>query len=695
MTGLFQRSAVLSALMMVAAVLTLSPAPAPALVGADNPAAYSACVGPATASAGLVDTVGHFAEEAIDCLVYYGISSGTSPVHFSPDVPITRAQMAVFLARAAIPAGIDLPAATDQGFRDLDLAPAVQDAVNQIAALGISRGTSPTTFHPQVPMDRRQMVLFLYRFLLLSPTGPGGYDASLVTPDHRVFRDLDQESANVVTAIHVMYEMGVTAGRTASTFAPDALVTRGQMALFMTKALSHTNARPTGVSIQSTTGVISAGDTLELHISARNNQFEPITNSIVDVFSISADRPKPHFGPDGACLEWVEVVVSRLVCQIDRTDERLDDMGNLSVVIEPTDDMSVWAWRGSLGQHFRIDQTVAGSIDIKVVKPATAVRVRDGMKHTARFLRLGDAVEVSMQLIDDGGTPVAEPGVRIFVTTTYHTNGVSEQTTLRTYRTDAAGQVVVPFVAADPRRTSPDDSVALDLDVRAGRLEILDRTTLRVVADDPYENLDPMIMWSEREPEPQTLLLRQSSVYNEVARSAPSPVNVLRATLTDQYGDPVANTTIDFFSNQPSGLGASGRSLVTDRSGRVSVRYLWDSYEGASEYVSAETMDGSVSASDLHHYWAVPRDEGATALGVAILHSDIYRNAIIHNATAPLLLRYDSNDRFSIEHQEVSMEAFERALTSGDYERFTYIAYSTDPAEVVSFDLTNTRFASL
>ena len=189
MTGICRRWSAVLAMVMVAPLLALTSGPAVAVDGkADNLASYTACVGDAIASAGFVDTLGHFAEEAIDCLGYYGITLGTTPERFSPNQPITRWQMALFLVRAAVPAGVELPEPSDQGFEDLDrMAPFIRDAINQVAAMGITRGTSPTTFSPTLRMDRRSMALFIYRFLSMAPAGPGGADATLIIPRrHRV-----------------------------------------------------------------------------------------------------------------------------------------------------------------------------------------------------------------------------------------------------------------------------------------------------------------------------------------------------------------------------------------------------------------------------------------------------------------------------------------------------------------------------
>lgn len=693
MTVLSKRTTTILVMTLVASLLVPAPGALMAEDGRpDNLPGYTACVGPANASAGFVDTVGLNAEAAINCLAYYGITLGTTPTHFSPSEPISRWQMALFLTRAAGPAGIALPEPADQGFLDLDTKQSIQDAINQIAAIGITKGTSATTFHPHAPMDRRQMALFLYRFLLLSTRGPGGADAAQVTPDDTVFEDLAGQPAPVVSAIGAMYEMGVTLGKTATTYAPNALVTRAQMALFMTRALAHTNTRPVGVSMQSPgPDLVSSGDTLEIQVSVRDTRFRPRVRSRLDVFSTPAKDPYASFGSDGGCLDSVEIVLGSQVCIIDNADQRLDESGNLTIVLEPTDDMLLWAWTGSTDDEFRVNTSVSGSFKVEVVKPATAVRVRDDLKSTASIVRLGDAVEMTFQLVDDDGRPVAESGVRIQLVTTYEENGVTGRTNIKTYLTNQDGRVVVAFPAVDPDRASDDDSVKLDVDVVVEALEVVDRSTLLVVEQDADENEDILITWSEEAPVASTLRLRQTNVYNELPSSGPAAVNVVRAALTDQYGDPVDNAVIEFSSDQASGLSPTGAARSTGTNGVATLRYLWNGSEPASELISAEVAAGGVVAEPLHHYWAVPQRSGRSALGVPILVGDVTRNVIVHDLATPQALRYDAHDRFTIRDAVVSMAVFEAALASGDYSRVSYNDYSKNSEDVSSFDLTNTR----
>ncbi len=91
---------------------------------------------------------------------------GTSATTFSPNSSVLRWQMALFLTRTVTALGVALPNGAGQGFTDIGSMPAAtQTAINQIRQLGISLGTSATSFNPLGVVPRWQMALFLSRLL--------------------------------------------------------------------------------------------------------------------------------------------------------------------------------------------------------------------------------------------------------------------------------------------------------------------------------------------------------------------------------------------------------------------------------------------------------------------------------------------------------------------------------------------------
>ncbi|MGH2669309.1 MAG: S-layer homology domain-containing protein, partial [bacterium] len=100
----------------------------------------------------------------IEHLARGGITGGcaTSPARFCPDAGVTRAQVAVFLLRAAHGAGHLPPLATGL-FTDVPLDSPFAPFIEQLARDGITGGCGPTRFCPDQIVTREQMAVFLVR----------------------------------------------------------------------------------------------------------------------------------------------------------------------------------------------------------------------------------------------------------------------------------------------------------------------------------------------------------------------------------------------------------------------------------------------------------------------------------------------------------------------------------------------------
>ena len=90
------------------------------------------------------------------------ITNGTSPTTFSPDNTCTRAQVVTFLWRAM---GCPEPKLTANPFVDVEAGTYFYKAVLWAVEMGITNGTSATTFSPVATCQRSQIVTFLYRDL--------------------------------------------------------------------------------------------------------------------------------------------------------------------------------------------------------------------------------------------------------------------------------------------------------------------------------------------------------------------------------------------------------------------------------------------------------------------------------------------------------------------------------------------------
>ena len=314
---------------------------------ADSLSDLTACLGAAQRPFGFEDVAGWFSENDINCIGYYGITLGRTATRFAPLEVVPRWQMALFLFRATGPAGVTLPAAEDQGFTDIQgLSEEAMRAANMMAQLGVMPG-SGGKFNPQGKISRAAMALMLDAFLGLVTVGEGGVARDSVQPDPVLFDDIGGLSEANQLAIRRMFEMGVTRGTSTTAFQPGKSVTRGQMAQFIARTLTHTIARPVGVSIQTDPSTRDA-DQVEVVVSVRDEDFRPVAGTPVDLFT-ARDR-NAAFTDDGACIAaQVAKVGGGQTCAIDGSDRTTGPTGDLRVKTTRAVGTTIWAWQAASG----------------------------------------------------------------------------------------------------------------------------------------------------------------------------------------------------------------------------------------------------------------------------------------------------------------------------------------------------------
>jgi len=87
------------------------------------------------------------------------ISNGCGPSVFCPEASVTRGEIAVLLLRAL---GVDPPAASGT-FDDVPTGHPFARWIEELVRRGISKGCGPTTFCPGAPVTREQIAAFLAR----------------------------------------------------------------------------------------------------------------------------------------------------------------------------------------------------------------------------------------------------------------------------------------------------------------------------------------------------------------------------------------------------------------------------------------------------------------------------------------------------------------------------------------------------
>ena len=104
---------------------------------------------------------GSYYEDAVEWASGEGITSGTSATTFSPYAQLTRQQAVTLLWRLA--GKPDASGSTR--FLDVPPSSYAATAIAWAAETGVTSGTSAATFSPQQPVSRAQMVTFLHRML--------------------------------------------------------------------------------------------------------------------------------------------------------------------------------------------------------------------------------------------------------------------------------------------------------------------------------------------------------------------------------------------------------------------------------------------------------------------------------------------------------------------------------------------------
>ena len=179
---------------------------------------------PSDSWCGLVDASGTFCDvpdglyysQPVEWMFDADITTGVAPGLFGPMQVLSRAQMVTFLWRqAGEPTGYP-----DSGFVDVIAGSYYEPAVRWAKAVGVTTGTSTTTFSPGDDVTRAQLVTLLWRRAGSLAAPASGF---LDVPAGRYFtKAVGWAAAN-----------DITEGTSATMFSPDDPVTRAQAATLL------------------------------------------------------------------------------------------------------------------------------------------------------------------------------------------------------------------------------------------------------------------------------------------------------------------------------------------------------------------------------------------------------------------------------------------------------------------------------
>jgi len=169
-----------------------------------------------------------WAQEAIAALAAKGIVKGTSSTTFTPAEEVSRADFILMLVRA-----LDLKADFTSAFADITPQDYYYEAVSIAKQLGIVTGVDSSSFAPEAAITRQDMMAMAARALKV--TGAADIAGKRTTLDS--FKDADQVSGYAAANVAGMVELGLIEGSSAM-IKPRSNATRAETAVFLYRILN-------------------------------------------------------------------------------------------------------------------------------------------------------------------------------------------------------------------------------------------------------------------------------------------------------------------------------------------------------------------------------------------------------------------------------------------------------------------------
>ena len=182
------------------------------------------------------DMVGHWALEDVQLMAARGIIKGMTTTTFVPDTNVTRAQFAALMLRTM---EISENSAAGNVFSDVAANAWYAGAVETAAEKGLINGYTDGTFKPDNSITREEMAAVISRALSQSGITSELTDAE-VNAKLAVFNDANQIGDWAKASMAQAIEEGIIQGRTAVTSAPKANATRAESAVMLKRFLQST-----------------------------------------------------------------------------------------------------------------------------------------------------------------------------------------------------------------------------------------------------------------------------------------------------------------------------------------------------------------------------------------------------------------------------------------------------------------------
>lgn len=157
-----------------------------------------------------------------------GIVAGYPDGNYRPDEPVSRAQMAVYAARAAAGGDAGVPDSDTQSFSDVVGGHWAHRYIEYVAQQGAAEGYPDGGYHPDETVNRAQMAVYMARAragddtAIGEPTGAPSFPD--IEPSHWAYRYIEYAK-----------NAGIVQGFPDGNYHPGLAVTRDQMAVFVAR----------------------------------------------------------------------------------------------------------------------------------------------------------------------------------------------------------------------------------------------------------------------------------------------------------------------------------------------------------------------------------------------------------------------------------------------------------------------------
>lgn len=174
-----------------------------------------------------------FFYEPVQWMVFENLTTGITDELFGPYDDNSRAHIATFIWRFAG----EPPAPAPSIFADVEPESFYGTAVSWMSAAELTTGTSETEFSPDDTVTRAEAAAFLWR--LAGRPGSDQTHEFTDVPDGRFF----------TAAVRWMVEHDITTGTSPTTFEPDRVLSRGEIATFLWRLAGKPEAFADGVEL--------------------------------------------------------------------------------------------------------------------------------------------------------------------------------------------------------------------------------------------------------------------------------------------------------------------------------------------------------------------------------------------------------------------------------------------------------------